>query len=255
VETSSTGLSFARARTAIRARLALDTYPGALKALLPLDVALSWLAKRSYPAYRLWDTYGSATDPLFGAPEGPPTADPVLSELRSEGYASFGTPYTDAEIAATRAFILDWWRRAKTEAGHHPADEKTGEIRWREDGVLFEVMPRAGRTRFHFSVPSLRRVDLPGVIPRFATAPRCLELARSYFGTPNILTHLPYYMAEVMEPAEELESWHVDCVRRTIKIFLALEDITDDQAPLRFVPRSHLPTTSAATASASIGSA
>jgi hypothetical protein len=100
-------------------------------------------------------------------------------------------------------------------------------------------MRRAGRTRFHFSPTSLKRGDLPTVIRDFAEDRRGRALAHAYFGTRRILTHLPYYMAEVMEPAIELESWHVDCLRRTIKIFLALDDIGPNQAPLRYVPGSH----------------
>src|SRR5262249_23071495 len=66
-----------------------------------------------------------------------------------------------------------------------------------------------------------------------------IKLVRAYFGAERILTGLPYYMAEVMEPAARLEPWHFDCIRPTIKAYLSLDEIGFQQAPLRFVPGSH----------------
>ncbi len=49
-------------------------------------------------------------------------------------------------------------------------------------------------------------------------------------------------MAEVLEPAIDLEPWHVDDFVPIVKTFLYLSDVSEECGPLRIMPASHRPT-------------
>ncbi|MGZ3442988.1 MAG: phytanoyl-CoA dioxygenase family protein, partial [Polyangia bacterium] len=99
-----------------------------------------------------------------------------------------------------------------------------------------------GRVRLHFTRAMLDGGALPEVVRRFADDPASRALAAAYFdaGASDMVARVPYYIAEVMTPAEKVETWHVDCLRPTMKCFLLLEDVGEEQAPLRYIDGSHL---------------
>src|SRR5262249_43631610 len=94
-----------------------------------------------------------------------------------------------------------------------------------------------GRTRLYYSPEAIASLGVPGVFRDLADAATFRDLARAYFDTGSIVANLPYFMAEVMEPAAQLEPWHIDCIRPTLKVFLALAPVAIAQAPMRYVPR------------------
>ena len=230
---------FERLRASWSSRVEPGLYQGRRAALLPADAALSLLAKRSYPLFRVWHRWAAATDGWFSgtAPEvSAPDAD-VLATLRAQGTAMTAGGYDAAAVRSARDWVVAQADRARTLAGEDRTITKHD-----LDGVVAEVMPLDGRVRLFFSPTVLARADMPNVIRRFADDPRCRALTAAYFDCAprDMLAATPYYMAEVMTPATKLESWHIDCLRPTIKCFLLLDDIGEEQAPLRYIDRSHL---------------
>jgi hypothetical protein len=230
-----------RLQTAIRSRFYDGPYHGVRAAFLPMDVLLSLLAKRSYSLYRIWYEYGKRTDPFFGR-DRPPTAESfdagLLEQLRSRGYAMGASNISPSALATARDFVLNLADYARRECGRH-ANNGADDILWRENGITYEVIPSGGRTRLHFTAEGLARANAPEILMTFADAGWIRSLVAAYFGIDEIVVGLPYYMAEVMERAERLEPWHVDCIRPTVKAYLLLEDVGADQAPLRYLPGTH----------------
>jgi phytanoyl-CoA dioxygenase PhyH len=227
---------------AFTSRVSGETYRGIRALLLPVDWALSLLAKRSFLAYRLWHRYGELTDPLFDGAPGDAAAAPNdwVERLRSDGFLVAPARFAAADVNATRDWLLRMCDHAQAEAHRRDPDgHSSASLAWEEGDIRFEAIRDDGRFRFHFSPAALDRADVPALLREFALAPEIRALCRAYFDAQELADYLPYYMAEVMLPAARLESWHVDCMRPTIKTYLFLETVGEEQAPLRYVRGSH----------------
>src|SRR5207302_482260 len=66
------------------------------------------------------------------------------------------------------------------------------------------------------------------------------RIIEEYYATA-VHPNRPYAMAEILIPAEEVQQWHIDCLRKGVKAFLYVTDVTEAQGPLRFIRGSHLP--------------
>ena len=231
-----------RIRGAFSSRVSAGTYRGLRSALIPIDWTLSLLAKRSYLAYRLWHRYGELTDPIFDGPpsEAAGVAADWLARLRDDGFLVTPAPFSAAEVATTRDWLLRLCEHAQAEARRRDPEGRANEqLAWNEGDVRIEVMRDDGRYRFHFTPATLERSDVPPLLREFALAPEIRALCRAYFEASELADYLPYYMAEVMLPAPRLESWHIDCMRPTIKTYLFLDDVGEEQAPLRYIRGTH----------------
>ncbi|MCU1278785.1 MAG: hypothetical protein JWM53_2331 [bacterium] len=228
-----------RIRRAWSSRIEPGLYRGGRAAFLPADVVLSLLAKRSYACFRVWDRYAAATGRYFdrggGAPDASAYDAAALQSMRERGYALAASGYDAAAVRAARDWVLERARRARDLAGAS-RDISTQQV----DGIVAEVMPADGRVRLHFTHAILEGSDLPEAIRRFADDSACRALAAAYFNARggDLVARVPYYIAEVMTPAEKLESWHIDCLRPTMKCFLLLDDVGEEQAPLRYIEGS-----------------
>src|SRR5437867_3796488 len=81
------------------------TYAGPLVGFVPVDAALSLLAKRSYWMYRAWDAYARFTHPYFGEPRAQENAvrdSETLATLRARGYALVHDAFDPGEVANAR---------------------------------------------------------------------------------------------------------------------------------------------------------
>jgi hypothetical protein len=229
-----------RLRNAWTSRVERGLYRGTRAALLPPDALLSILAKRSYPMFRIWQRYASATERYFYGerPPDPSRYDGAsVHHLREHGYMIAPSEYASAAVLAARDWVVEQAERARAQvAGSREISEHE------EDGIVAEVMPVDGRVRLHFSPAGLKRNDIPDVIRHFADAPVCRELTAAYFdtGVDAMVAGTPYYVAEVVTANERLETWHIDCLRATVKCFLLLDDVGEAQAPLRYIDGSHV---------------
>ena len=224
---------------AVSSRYEPNTYRGSLKALVPLDLTLSLLAKRSYTAYRLWSAYADLTGPLFDRAGGPPLATEdgaLLGDLQRDGYAFAASRLPADEVRHTRGYLLSLYEEAHSHARRYPTQT---DLSWTERGITFQVLRSCGRTRFHFSAESLAHAETPGLLRRFARDERVAALLGAYFEIGEVLPGLPYFMAEVMDTSATLESWHVDCLRETVKVYLSLDDMGEGKGPVRYLPGSH----------------
>jgi len=215
-----------------------------LTALLPVDLVLSLLAKRSFTLYRFWYRYREWTDGLFdsnsAAPNARTFAASVVEQLRERGFAILPTGFSDENIAATCAWVLKRHADAKSRAARAERKTRQTAIAWNDGGITYEVECHGGgRTRLHFSTEALTRTDVPEVIRRFADLPDIRALCGAYFARTRLIANLPYLIAEVIEPNTWIETWHIDCIRPTLKVFLTLANVTEKQGPLRVVPGSH----------------
>jgi hypothetical protein len=220
-------------------RFAAKVYRGPLFGLVPTDLMLSLLAKRSYLLYRLWYRYNVASNRFFDLRAAPSTAtvdQRALASMRSDGTAIIRNAFDPAQVAEALAFVLDLFDRSAA----HRAKERGASpfARWESDGIDHEYHPRTGRSRFFFTREHLP--SLPPLVARFFDEPSIHALAERYFGSTQVRAGEPYMIAEVLEPADHLETWHIDEVRPSIKAFLHLVDVTDEQGPLRVIPRTHL---------------
>jgi hypothetical protein len=231
-----------RIQHAVTARFSPEVYHGARALMIAPDFVLSYLAKRSPSVYRMWHRVCVATTPVFergGAqPQLGDSERTVLGQLRQHGCATNRSTFTDVELAEARRFVVDLAARARRSPAVTAAPPGR-DVLWDEGNLHFEVLQEDGRIRIHFAAGALEDSSIPEVIRSFPSGPGLLSVIKAYFDTGAIVDHVPYYMAEVMEPAARLETWHIDCIRPTVKVFLALDDIDDDQAPLRYVPGSH----------------
>jgi hypothetical protein len=231
----------ARLQAAVRSRLTPGTYRGPLMALAPVDFGLSLLAKRSYPAYQLWYRYCALTDRYFDRDPKPfATYDTALLEsVRARGFALERGPFSTTEIQAARNFVLERYHAAIAHVTAIDSSHTANKHRFTDRALEVAVERDCGRTRFFFGPAALERADCPEAIRRFADVPELRALAAAYFGTATLLAQRPYYMAEVCQPARDLEPWHIDCIRPTLKTFLLLDDVGPEQAPMRYIPSSH----------------
>ncbi len=149
----------------------------------------------------------------------------ALTKLRQQGYATFSSPFSSDEIAEARAFVLARYAETKRAiAARAPAIEGRP-TQWEADGVTYDVNVADGRTRMHFSTAALENRNLPRAIREVPSLGALRSMASAYFDSENVIAGLPYYMAEVMEPGTRLEPWHIDCLRKTIKFSLSLDEI------------------------------
>jgi Phytanoyl-CoA dioxygenase (PhyH) len=226
-------------------RFGPGAYDGAAAGLLPLDFATSWLAKRSLYGYGIWRAYFERTSPAFENGEGSSASyDPtVLNDLRRDGCAVVSGSVNATDVVEMREFALDRHKRARSliekedPAGSKPYVHVTD-----EDGLNFFYARRTGRCRIHFErLDTYRGRDpLPRLVQTFADTPSHCALAEAYFGTRRVQRRTPLFMVEVLEPAVDLEPWHVDNYAPLIKTFLYLSDVSEESGPLRVMPGSHL---------------
>jgi hypothetical protein len=234
----------------ISGRVEAETYPGALAGLIPVDLALSLLAKRSYPMYRLWRRYGELTGRYFercaSAVAAPypypyPYDEGHVRALRARGLVRVGQPFSAEEVAETRAWVLDRIEPARPRAAELDPTGQESAVRWHDEGLRYEVDRRTGRLRIYFPrVPAGAHEKWPRILREFGDVPAWHALAQAYFGTGAVRSHQPYMMAEVLTPAPDIEPWHIDCLRPTLKSFLYLTDVGLGQGPLRFQPGTHV---------------
>jgi hypothetical protein len=235
-----------RLAAALSQRVSAETYDGARALLLPLDFGLSLLAKRAYPLYRAWEHYRVATKPFFDGgdeardPALGPAEQAALEELLRVGAAVTEAPFCAAEIDEARDWVIARTPPAKAHARSLDPEGECVHVQWTADGIQHEYVRTTGRTRFYFTAERLRSSDLPRAICAFPELPGLKAIARAYLGSSTLLAGSPYYMAEIVEPAPRVESWHVDCIRPTVKAFLTLTDVGPEHAPLRVIPGSHL---------------
>jgi hypothetical protein len=210
-------------------------------ALAPVDLGLSLLAKRSFPAYQLWYRYCTLTDRYFDRDAKPSVSYDLslLEGVRARGFALDRGPFAATEVRAARDFVLERYQAAIEHVAAVDPGRAANQHRFTDRALDVAVERDSGRTRFFFGRAALERADCPEAIRRFADVPELRALAAAYFGTATLLAQRPYYMAEVCQPARELEPWHIDCIRPTLKTFLLLDDVGPEQAPMRYLPSSH----------------
>ena len=226
----------------ISGRVDPGTYPGALVGLLPVDLTLSLLAKRSYPMYRLWRRYDELTGRYFERcveAVAAPHDEEHLRVLRACGLVRVGQPFSAAEVAETRAWVMDRIEPARRRAAALDPTGQESSVRWLDEGLRYEVDRRTGRLRIYFPVEA-RSETWPRILREFGDVPAWHALAQAYFGTGAIRPRQPYMMAEVLVNAPDIEPWHIDCLRPTLKSFLYLTDVGPAQGPLRYQPGTHL---------------
>lgn len=231
----------------ISGRVETETYPGALAGLIPVDLALSLLAKRSYPLYRLWRRYGELTGRYFdhcAKAVAAPADEGHMRVLRARGLARIGQPFSAEEVAATRAWVVERIEPAHRHAAELDPTGQEGWVRWQDEGLRYEVDRRTGRLRIYFPFPAMsagvQAEKWPRILREFGDVPAWHAAAQAYFGTGAIRSQRPYMMAEVLTPAPDIEHWHIDCLRPTLKSFLYLNDVGPAQGPLRFQPGTHV---------------
>lgn len=216
-------------------RFTPGVYRGPLAALIPIDIGLSLLAKRSYQGYRVWDRYWTMTNPWFDRRPTFPDDDPLLSQLHQRGFAAEPHAYPADEVDEARRFVLELYARVRPRI---EVPLRTNEIlRWTSDDILHEFHSRTGNVRFYLEPRHAPR--LPSLVRRFLDDPKIHALASAYFGGEHVRARSPYMMAEVLLPAPHPETWHIDCIRPTLKSFLYLDEVTLEQGPLRVIPGTH----------------
>jgi len=225
----------------LKQRLTPGTYRGARAGLMPVDLTLSLLAKRSYLMYRVWQGYSARTDPLFdGQLDRNSNFEPdLLNELQRTGFVQIARAFDENEVAQARKFVLELYENARSQVDQRDPKRTEIFVRWEEGPIGIEHDRRSGRTRFFFRDVERQRKLYPDLVAKFVDIPECHALAQAYFDTLNIVPNLPYLMAEVLEPAESIEPWHIDCIRPTLKSFLYLTDVGADQGPLRYLSGTH----------------
>ncbi|HEX2571003.1 MAG TPA: phytanoyl-CoA dioxygenase family protein [Polyangia bacterium] len=229
----------------ISGRVEAETYPGALAGLIPVDLVLSLLAKRSYPLYRLWRRYGELTGPYFdqcAAAVAAPPDEGHLRELRARGLVRVGQPYSTGEVAEARAWVLERVEPMRRRAAELDPSGQASSVRWQDEGLRYEVDRRTGRLRIYFPRgPAGEQAERwPRILREFGDVPAWHALAQAYFGAGAVRAGQPYMMAEVLTAAPDIEPWHIDCLRPTLKSFLYLTDVGSAQGPLRFQPGTHV---------------
>src|SRR5687767_2258297 len=116
----------------LAARLTPGTYVGARAALIPFDLGLSLLAKRSYYLFRLWERYESLTRPLFGRLSQPGNSEQqrLVRELRADGAITIESTHSREELAAAREWVVAAWRSAKARAAEIDPSGTRDEVTW-----------------------------------------------------------------------------------------------------------------------------
>jgi hypothetical protein len=226
-----------------RERVPPEAYHGGLLALAPVDASLSFLAKRSFRLYQLWDRYAVATNRLFAEPVGQGTGaqvDPnVLSVLRRDGIVTVPGAANADDVVRARELILDLYRESVARRQALDPGGTQENLRWALPGLVCHHCRRDGRTRFYIDEsqdPASTRTEFARLLEKLSGGQACAE---AYFGTRSVFGHRPYVMAEVLEPAPELENWHIDCLRPTMKSLVYLTDVGPENGPLRYIPGTH----------------
>jgi hypothetical protein len=226
-------------------RIPEGTYGGLRACLFPPDFVLSWLAKRSYPLYRVWDGWASATRVAFPARARPDDHSPecfspgpaILGELRAAGAVKVSDAFPPSFIADARDYVLRRFHQAVARAEPVPGET----VRWIEgDGTSVEVSRSSGHYRFHFPNDPARKRRLPAVIREFMRLPKTHRLIEKYYRMA-VRPCDPYTIGEVMVPAPKVTQWHIDCLRQGVKAMLYLSDVGPGQAPFRYLAGSHVP--------------
>lgn len=209
--------------------------------LAPMDALISWLAKRSYLIFRIWERYHAATLTAFNtSSSNSPNCDTTsLANLKRQGFTSLPSTFAAAEIKDARDYVLRLFEGIHAFAESRDPEKKRDLLRWSDEEGEYELDRIGGRTRIYFKSGILESPTLPKVLRDFANYLPLHSLAQAYFDADQIITQRPYFMAEVMIPAPTREPWHIDCFRPTLKAFLNLADVGPGQAPLRYIPGSH----------------
>jgi hypothetical protein len=238
--TTTFGAMLAEVAARFTQRISPEVYRGARAGLIPVDIALSLLAKRSFAGYRAWRTFTELTNRFFSSAASTHLVSSndqqLLSALHDNGAAKGDDAYPRAELDEAREWVLALAARAQAKL-HGQSLDPLKPPRWEQDGITHEFHPRTGNLRFYLTrdVPS----RVPPLVSRFMDEPRLRAIAAAYFGTAHITSMAPYMMAEVLFPTLYPETWHLDCIRPTLKTFLYLDEVTANQGPLRVMPGTH----------------
>jgi hypothetical protein len=226
-----------------------EIYSGMRSLLFPPDFLLSWLAKRAYPMYRLWNYWSDATKIAFSYQYQPTDSTPEcfsadkskVSRLQSDGVLKLPNAFPAAWIAEAREYVLERFESAATKVKTMSYDPKKT-LSWIEDdGVFVECIQSQGRYRFQFPNSAVTESILPPFVSDFMRLPVVHGLVEAYFGMA-VTSRRPYCMAEVvLSGGEEVEEWHLDCLRLGVKAMLYLNDVGNAQAPFRYLVGSHIP--------------
>ena len=209
-------------------------YRGVRAGMLPVDLALSLGAKRSWPLYRLWHRYSVATARYFDrvAPSvDAPEDQTALSALRTQGFAPAGR-YPESDVRAAREWVLE--RTRPIEESAEPGRDAV----IKKGRTVFLLDRRTARTRMMLDVSDPERHTWPQLVKEWIDTPSFHATVQAYFQTRSVLAAQPYFMAEVLRRGPDIERWHIDCLRPQVKAFVYLTDVGPDNGPLRAQPRT-----------------
>ena len=230
------------ARTLTSGRVDPRLYPGALAGLIPVDLVLSLAAKRDYRLYRLWQRYQEASKSLFDetAPAASAPVDPaILATLRARGIVKLPA-YPASDVSAALAWVEERAAAAVDKAAREiDPQAKVDQLYWDEGRTRMHLDRRTSRMRLYLDAADPERASWPHAIRDFFDVPSVHALAQEYFGTHAIFPTQPYMMAEVLTRGPQIEPWHIDCVRQSVKAFLFLTDVGPANGPLRTQVGSH----------------
>lgn len=222
-------------------RIDPNVYSGLRAGLIPFDLSLSLLAKRSYGFYRTWYAYSELTRRYFERRNSAAATDAsLLSRLRNDGFVTAPSGFSPAAVATAHQWVIDRADQCREEASRIDPTGLLQSVEWRSGAEQRQVDRRTGRVRMFFSAADPAQESWPTVVKRYFHEQRWRGLAQGHFNTEDIVAGVPYFMAEVLTQGPHLEPWHIDCLRPTLKAFLYLSDVGAEQGPLRYIPGTHV---------------
>jgi len=227
-----------------------EIYSGWKKVLIPLDLTIAYLSKRSFLAYHFWEFWISVTRPAY--PKGAKNASVEITEsidlnkeslsaLEKDGFVAIERAFSSEFVHEARSFILALYKEAINELSLRSdfTVTESGTKSWEDSrGIIFDIDEPKGRYRFGFPMTDERKNVLPDSVRYFSELVKVHEFVEDYYGS-SVFVGKPYVMAEVMVPNGVVENWHIDCFRKGCKAFLYLNDVGEPQGPLRYVKGSH----------------
>ncbi len=220
-------------------------YAGPRAALMPPDLVLSWLAKRSYGAYRMWDWWANATGGTLASTRTPIREDTAetyrfderyVEEIRKNGVAPISNAFPKQWIDEVHGYIMELHQKAKQGLERRRGEKgpwTDDQVTWLdESGIRFDCYLEHERYRFYFPTQLEQTRNLPKWVGEYLRLPEARSIFQAYYGQ-GVVWGNPYLMGEVLCPGRRLENWHFDCARKGMKAFLYVNDVGEKQGPLR----------------------